>query len=237
MISGSNRDPEFADPSKLAVGRATWNGDGVWFRTATGRHPRDARLSGYFRVSGVVIKDASHIVVEDLIVENFSNDGINVHGDSKGLVFRNIVSRNNGDDGFSIHDTVQVKVEGLHAFGNDYGIQDIGTSRSDFTGSLIESNRIYGVDFHGGVRSLRETVVRDNGLQQIRVTEQSCKPGAADAGTPLYKAQVRLERVKVTADGRPSVYVEKGSRIVAVGCSFDGEIRKAKGGVFEEEGK
>lgn len=237
MISGSNKDPEFADPSCLAVGRATWNKDGVWFRPATGRHPRESRLSGYFRVSGVVIKDASNIVVEDIVVENFSNDGINVHGDSTGLVFRNVISRNNGDDGFSIHDTVQAKVEGLHAFGNDYGIQDIGTSRSDFAGSLIESNRIYGVDFHGGVRSLRETVVRDNGRQQIRATEQKCKPGAADAGSPLYKAQVRLEKVTVTAGGRPSVYVEKGSRIVAVGCSFDGEIRKAKGGIFEEEGK
>ena len=60
---------------------------------------------------------------------------------------------------------------------------------------------------------------------------------AADAGSPLYKAQVRLEKVTVTAGGRPSVYVEKDSRIVAVGCSFDGEIRKAKGGVFEEEGR
>jgi hypothetical protein len=53
--------------------------------------------------------------------------------------------------GFSIHGNVYASVRNLHVWGNDYGISDIFQLQSVFSGVTAESNRVCGVDFHGGM--------------------------------------------------------------------------------------
>lgn len=221
MISEEITDPSFKDPKLLRPGRAVWRAEGIWMRCEGGRRPQDYRLSGYYRVSGVEVVDRHHWIVEDLVVEHFTNDGVNVHGLCRGLFFLDIVARMNGDDGFSIHEDVQACVRGLHVWGNDYGISDISQSQSVFCGVVAESNRFCGVDFHGGIRILRDAEVRDNGRMQISVRSSLTGKRVNDPN-PMLRPTVYLEDVRVRGGGGPALFVNKDCTVTAKSCSFAG---------------
>lgn len=196
MVSAETTDPAFKDPRLLKAGLAVWNAKGIWFKCAPGKRPQDYRLSGYYRVSGVEAVDRHNWIVENLIVEHFANDGINVHGLCRGLYFFDIVARQNGDDGFSIHENVYASVRNLHVWGNDYGISDISQSQSVFSGVVAESNRICGVDFHGGIRILRDATVRGNRGKQISIGSSINSKNAGNPN-PMLRGTVLLENVRV----------------------------------------
>jgi hypothetical protein len=159
--------PRRRKPEDVGVEESCWNDDGVYFRMAPGKTVADYQLGGTMLLSGVALAGGSYIEVRDLVCENFANDGFNVHGSCQGLVFRNIVSRWNGDDGFSVHEDVGAVVLGGHFHHNDYGIQDINISRSSFYGVLAEENRRAGADFSGGFHVLVDSVFRHNTGPQI----------------------------------------------------------------------
>jgi len=224
--------PDEIDPQTLKPRTAIWQTKGVFFRAEPGKAPRDyALLGGAGRTkaehSGVIIDGKDYVTVDDLTAEGFPNDGFNVHGTCRGILFRNIVARNNGDDGFSIHEDVMATVIGLHSHHNDYGIQDVGVSQTIVSGAVLEENRLAGFDVYGGVRILRDAVVRGNGRFQlgVRPTLEKGKPSVSPMGsTTAYFENVRVEG----GDGEP-LRVEGGVTVTAKDCSF---AKTAKGPVF-----
>lgn len=221
MISVEVYDPAFRNPKLLKVGQAAWNGCGIYFRCAPSRRPQDYNLSGYYRVSGVEVLNRHNWIVENLTVEHFTNDGINVHGLCRGLYFSDIVSRQNGDDGFSIHGNVYASVRNLHVWGNDYGISDIYQSQSVFSGVVAESNRICGVDFHGGMRILRDAVVRDNQRTQIAVSSEAVGKNAKNPN-PMLRGTVLLEDVRVEGGEGAGVVVKSGCTVSIINSRISG---------------
>ena len=186
MISVVCGAPKSMPPAKLKPGESIWNGEGIYLRLAAGQTPVGMGLKGFYRATGVTINKQNYIVVEDIVAEHFANDGVNVHGCCHGLVFRNITTRWNGDDGFSIHEDVMANVYGLTTHHNDFGIQDVNASQSFFCGVNSYSNRFCGVDFHGGMRILRDATVYDNGGGQIRVRASKATFGFA-ATNPMCR--------------------------------------------------
>ncbi len=221
MVSVEVGNPAFKDPKSLKVGQAAWNSRGIWFRCAPGERPQDYRLSGYYRVSGVEVVNRHNWIVENLIVEHFTNDGINVHGLCRGLYFFDIVARQNGDDGFSIHENVYASVRNLHVWGNDFGISDISQSQSVFSGVVAESNRICGVDFHGGIRILRDATVRDNLGNQIAISSEVRGKNASNPN-PMLRGTVLLEDVRVEGGEGAGVIVKPGCTVSIVNSRISG---------------
>ena len=214
-----------APPQELKPRTATWRREGVYFRAEDGKAPRDyVLLGGVGRSkaehSGVIIDGQSYVVVENVVAEHFPNDGFNVHGTCRGLVFLNIVARHNGDDGFSIHDDVCATVVGLHSHHNDYGIQDVGFSQTIVSGAVLEQNRLCGFDEHGGMRILRDSVVRANGQRQIGM--HSSNGAGKTAVSPMASVSAYLENIKVEGGGKEALFVEGDVTLVAKDCTFSG---------------
>ncbi len=214
-----------ANPKDLKPRTAVWRKEGIYFCAESGKSPRDyALLGGIGRSksehSGVIIDGKSYITVENLVAQHFPNDGFNVHGTCRGLVFQNIVARHNGDDGFSIHDDVCATVVGLHSHHNDYGIQDVGFSQTIVTGAILEENRLCGFDEHDGIRVLRDSVVRANGQRQIGM--HSSKGTDKTVPPPMRFVSACLENVKVEGGGEDALFVEDDVTLVAKKCTFSG---------------
>lgn len=73
--------------------------------------------------SGVmIIGNSGHIVVRNMTVKNFINDGYNIHGKCKNISFRNVVARDCGDDGVSAHGDCDIKVKNFISDGNPSAI-------------------------------------------------------------------------------------------------------------------
>ena len=218
LVSVAVTHPAFKDPTRLAVGVAVWNKDGIWFRPDPGRSPASYGLVGFYGFCGVIIENKSYVTIRNLVCENASNDGFNIHGTCRGLVFENVEARWNGDDGFSIHDDVQVTVNGLYSHHNDYGIQDVGGSQSVYNGVRAESNRLNGVDFCGGLRILRDSDVCWNGRTQIALNPSHSEHKARPADD-MYAGAIYLESVRTTG-GNTALSVMPDVRVSARDCTF-----------------
>jgi hypothetical protein len=220
MISVEIGDAAFSDPRLLKAGQAAWNGRGIWFRCDPGRKPQDYALSGSYLVSGVEVVNKHHWVVEDLTAEYFTNDGFNVHGVCRGLYFLNIAARRNGDDGFSIHGDEFAAVHNLHTSENDFGVSDISRSQSTFCGLVAVSNRLCGVDFHGGMRIVRDGIVKDNGNCEISVSTSARGESESDPN-PMLRASVYFENVTASGAGT-AMAVRDRCTVTAAKCRFAG---------------
>ncbi|MDD2455171.1 MAG: right-handed parallel beta-helix repeat-containing protein [Kiritimatiellae bacterium] len=195
-----------------------WTTNGVWFRPADGKKLEEYRLLGTLRVSGVFITSGSYIRIRNLVCERFANDGFNIHGGSRGLVFENIEGRFNGDDGFSIHEDVEAAVYGGQFHGNNFGIQDVNASQSIFHGVLAVSNRLAGIDFYGGYHSVFDSEVRDNGGNQISVVANLAAHIGFSNDNPMCKGLVFVKNTSIHG-GCTGVRVGAGSRLVMKECS------------------
>jgi hypothetical protein len=206
----------------LKPGEAIWNAEGVWYHAREGESPAGKGLCGYFRESGVKIKDHSHIIVEGIVAERFANDGFNVHGSCHDLVFRNIEARWNGDDGFSVHNDVEAQVRNGYFHHNSDGIADVNASQTFYSDVLVEDNFSFGIGFYGGMRVLRDSTVRNNGGCQIMVVTDGGHKGHTWGESPMFKPKAHLVNVKV--DGGPNatsaLFVGPGATVSVVDCEF-----------------
>ncbi len=222
LTVASHRTVKTERADTLKPGEAIWNAEGVWYRAREGESPAGKRLCGYFRESGVKIKDHSHIIVEGIVAERFANDGFNVHGSCHDLVFRNIEARWNGDDGFSVHNDVEAQVRGGYFHHNSDGIADVNASQTFYCDVLVEDNFQFGIGLYGGMRVLRDSTVRSNGGHQIMILSDGDHRGHAWGESPMFKPKAHLVNVKVDGGSKATsaLFVDRGATVSAVGCEF-----------------
>ena len=174
LVIDGKRVPEMP-LAKLKENSHYWSRKGVFFKGEKGKSIKDYKIFATVLVSGFVVDNSSYITCRNLTCEYFSNDGFNVHGDSQSLFFENIIGRRNGDDGFSIHEDVGATVRGGQFYENDFGIQDVDASRSEYYGIVVNKNRKLGINLIGGIHTVVDAVVKDNKWTQIQL--QSNYPG------------------------------------------------------------
>ncbi len=199
---------------QLAAEEYFCDATGLFFRPVEGKTIADYQLQTMFLTSGVEILDVSYIICSNLTCEYFANDGFNMHGDVRGLVFRNIVSRYNGDDGFSIHEDGGVHVYGGYFHHNEYGIQDIQTARSWYSGILSEDNRDLGINLIGGNHSLEDSVVRNNRNGQIVLGSMTIKDNPERAADRFNQGVYFIKNV--VAEGGPVALTLSGHNQASV---------------------
>jgi hypothetical protein len=209
-------------PESLKPGEANWDRHGAWYRVKAGENsPVGLGLTGYYRSCGIDICHHSYINVENLTVQHFANDAFNVHGQSRGLVFRNICGRHCGDDGFSVHEDVQAVVYNGHFHNCDDGIHDIQASQTMFFGCLVESNRLWGVGFSGGYRGMFDSVVRGNDGDQVWVgTSHIGKPYKFSKEVPLVRGSAYFKNVKIGDGEELALRVSPNAEVVCDQCVF-----------------
>lgn len=205
--------PQNRNLKTMKPGESFWNSNGIYLRCTPNESPANMKLRGTTLVSGVTMEDTSYVTVRNLTAEYFANDGFNMHGYCHGLVFEQITARHNGDDGFSMHEDVGAVVRGGHFHHNNYGIQDINGSRSLFQGLLVEDNRIIGVHFNGGFRSLEDSVVRNNASGEIVIQNNSAKNIGYVNSNPLATGLVFIKNT-VVLGGKVAIQVKGPSKAV-----------------------
>ncbi|MFZ2639922.1 MAG: HEAT repeat domain-containing protein [Verrucomicrobiia bacterium] len=99
----------------------------------------DCRIEAPIRQNGVSLSGCcSHLVVRNVTSTHVHNDGFNIHGYSRDILFENVKAIECGDDGVSAHDDCQIRVNGLVSIGNSTGICDVGDSVSHYNRVFIK---------------------------------------------------------------------------------------------------
>lgn len=163
------------------------------------------------RSSGVAFsREGSHLVVRNLTATHVHNDGFNIHGAQRELVFENIAAIECGDDGFSAHEDGDCRIDGFVSIGNSTGLCDTGTSRTYYKNVYMKDCVGYDLFFIGLEHSLENALIESSAartfhLDGFRLTNgQTCR---------LRMRNVAIQRV----GGGPN------------------EVRVARSGVLETE--
>jgi hypothetical protein len=123
------------------------------------------------RQSVVVIHDVSYHTYRNLIAEGSLNDGINLHGVGRELVFENVTGRNNFDEGFSAHDSINCRIQGGAFWGNDNGIVNVHDSVCFARDLTVYDNAGYGIYVKEGKGAFEDCLSRNNGVVQFRLRQ------------------------------------------------------------------
>ncbi len=118
-------------PSKAIYGT-------FYLKLAAGQSLAEAKVFAPMRSAGVQFGgDNAHLVIKNLTATHPYNDGFNIHGDCRDVVFENIRAIECGDDGISAHESAQYRVDGFISIGNSTGICDTGTAQTSYNRVFI----------------------------------------------------------------------------------------------------
>jgi hypothetical protein len=200
--------------TKAAGGSDSDKARGSFFiKLEPGQSLKRANIRFPVRSAGVQLSgDNAHLVIRNLTATHPQNDGFNIHGDCRDVLFENIRAIECGDDGISAHETAQYRVNGFVSIGNGTGICDTGSSQTKYENLFIAD--CVGVDLYfldTGRYSVRNAVVLSSAQKPMIVT------GRADGHCTLTIDNLYLRRI-----GNPeSAIVASHSKVVARRLTLD----------------
>jgi hypothetical protein len=165
----------------------------------------DYRIEAPIRPNGVSLSGrCEHLVIRNVTSTHVHNDGYNIHGYTRDIVFENIKAIECGDDGVSAHDDCQIRVNGLVSIGNSTGICDVGDSVSHYNRVFIKDclgHDLYFLDTNE--HSVSNSVVQSSAWRGLVVT------GRADTNKVCT---LTLDNVLIRRVGKPEpAYVQKNA--------------------------
>jgi len=203
--------PDFKKPEDLQPGEWSFikdpapngpNGQihgSFYVKLPPGQKLADAHIAAPMRSAGVAISgDNSWITIRNINATHVYNDGYNIHGKCRDVIFEKIGAFECGDDGISAHDDCWYKVDGLVSIGNSTGIADTVGSITDYDHVYIQD--CLGVDllFFGNTRhSIRNGVVLSHAHTVMSVSEQF--PGQGVCSLALDNVFIRRDAAPAEA--------------------------------------
>ncbi len=134
--------------------------------------------------------DNAHLVIKNLTATHPYNDGFNIHGDCRDVVFENIRAIECGDDGISAHESAQYRVDGFVSIGNSTGICDTGTAQTSYTNIFLAHNVGFDLYFlDDGRYSITNAIVLSSAQNPFTTT------GRENGGCHLTLDNVLLRRL------------------------------------------
>ena len=214
------------DPTRQIEGSAQIFG-AFYLRLPPGQKLAEAKISAPVRSAGVQFGGKnSHLTIRNLTTTHPYNDGFNIHGSCRDVVFENIRAIDCGDDGISAHDDCQYTVDGFVSTGNSTGICDTGDSVTSYNRVFIRD--CLGFDLYfldTGRYSLSNAVVLSSAARTFMVTgRDKAEPPCMLAMDNVY---IRRER------GENEVRVSTNSRVTARRVSLLNLMFQATGGEIE----
>lgn len=112
-------------------------------------------------------------IYRNIIVTGSLNDGINLHGNSSGLVFENVEVFQNFDEGISAHGNVEITIRNSRFYENDNGLLNIGNSYVELENVDFYDNLGLGLAFSGEARFNAVNVrTWGNGITQLLIRKE-----------------------------------------------------------------
>jgi len=137
-----------------------------YVKLSPGQKLAEANIAAPMRSAGVQIATdahgsaSAHLVIRNLTATHPYNDGFNIHGNCQDLVFQNIRSIECGDDGISVHEAAECRVDGFVSIGNSTGIADCVAAHTSYNHVFIAG--IHAIDLlflHNGRYRVENAVV------------------------------------------------------------------------------
>jgi hypothetical protein len=125
----------------------------VYFRVENDKLPRQYELSHTSLPVGITLYEARHIVITDLVVQGFQQDGLNAHDSVFDATFVGLTCRGNGRSGISIGGASRVRI--IACLVGDNGVAQVRTEG-------FSQTEILNCDLVEGANA--PAVVRDGGL-------------------------------------------------------------------------
>jgi len=211
FVKDSNREKP---PSKAIYGT-------FYLKLAVGQSLAEAKVFAPMRSAGVQFGgDNAHLVIKNLTATHPYNDGFNIHGDCRDVVFENIRAIECGDDGISAHESAQYRVDGFVSIGNSTGICDTGTAQTSY-------NRVFISDCHAF-----DLYFLDEGRYSIKnaVVLSSAQNAFTTTGREKGDCRLEMENVLIRRLVEPKTgVITLNSTVTGKSCTIENLDFKVKG--------
>jgi hypothetical protein len=99
---------------KLELEPLEWSlaGGWVYFRVEKGKMPQDYHLSDAYLTTGITIYKVEGVIIDNLIVQGFAVDGINLNDAVGPTILTGVISRGNGRSGVTVTGVSKVDLQG-----------------------------------------------------------------------------------------------------------------------------
>jgi len=221
----------FKAPQELQPGEWTHADGAFYLRLADGADLDAANIRYPARANAVAqAGTGSHLVIRNVTGRHVWNDGFNVHGAQRALVFENIAAIECGDDGFSAHEDAECRIDGFTSIGNSTGLCDIGSSVTRYRNVHIRDCHGYDIFFLGdSPHSMENVVVESTAVRALQIARHGDRPQNGEAEVVLKNVLIRR--------GAPVpglAHVGEGARLTLEGCTLEGlDFTVATGGEAE----
>lgn len=192
-----------------------------YLKLPAGQKLADAHIFAPLRSAGVQFGgDNAHLVIKNLTATHPYNDGFNIHGDCRDVVFENIAAIECGDDGISAHESAQYRVDGFVSIGNSTGITDTGTAQTSYNNVFLAKNIGFDLFFlDEGRYTLTNVLVLSSALNPLLIT------GRASGDCHMKMENVLMRRLVEPRLGNITVR----SVVEAKNCTFENMDIKVTG--------
>ncbi len=216
-------------PGELALGEWTYAPDEPITRETKGitgaffikidpaKKLDDYRIEAPVRSSGVGFGGhCEHIVIRHVTSTHVHNDGFNIHGKQRDLVFENIAAIDCGDDGFSAHEAAECHIDGFVSIGNSTGLCDTVASSTHYRNVFIRGCLGYDVFFTShGSHSIENAVVESSAAHAVLVGRDALP---SDGTCTVRFKNVLIRRV---GGGQQEFRISAGAKLEAEHCTFE----------------
>lgn len=218
------KDPARAKPDSLQIYGT------FYLKLVPGTKLADANIAAPVRSAGVQFSgENAHLVIRNLTATHPYNDGFNIHGDCRDVLFENIRAIDCGDDGISAHETAEYRVDGLISIGNSTGICDTVAAKTSYRRVFIADCLGYDLFFlDDGRYRIENAIVLSRAQNPFVVTGRENKHCELDIDNLLFRrvgGQPKAAMVAKTA-------VVRAARLSMVGIDWDnrGELKVTDAG-------
>jgi hypothetical protein len=235
--TSKGKSAPFKQPGELQPGEWTFIKDpsrekppskqtyGTFFiKLADGQKLADADICMPVRSAGVQFSgDNAHLVIKNLTATHPYNDGFNIHGDCRDVLFENIRAIECGDDGISAHESAQYRVEGFVSIGNSTGICDTGTAQTSYNRVFIAE--CIGFDLYfldNGRYKLTNAVIFSKAQNPFTVTSREDQHCELEMDNVLFRRLVEPRKALIAKTA-----VVRAKRLAMENITFDarGELQ------------
>ena len=206
-------------PADLQPGQWTFvkEEEAFYLKIAPGQELDTANIRYPKRSSAVIQSQAgSWLTVKNITGTHVYNDGYNVHGAQRNLVYENIAAIECGDDGFSAHEDVDCQIDGFVSIGNATGLCDTGTSQTHYRNVFIRDCHGFDLYFIGLKHSMENAVIESSAARTFWVDGNLLKDG--------QRCEVTLKNVLIrrVGGGPQELRIGRGGFLRAERCTFEG---------------
>jgi len=185
----------------------------------------DAKIFAPMRSAGVQFGgDNAHLVIKNLTATHPYNDGFNIHGDCRDVVFENIRAIECGDDGISAHESAQYRVDGFVSIGNSTGICDTGMAQTSYNRVFIADCVAFDLFFlDDGRYKLTNAVIFSKAQNPFTVTGREDKHCELEMDNVLFRRLVEPRTALIAKTA-----VVRAKRLSMENTTFDarGELQQ-----------